>query len=213
MHDLGTFGGIDSFAYGINASGKATGYATTSGNGSIHAFLYDGTMHDLGTLGGNASSGYAMNASGNITGSSTVAGTPLSHAFFYDGTMHDLGMLGGLNSYGRGINASGQIVGDSEIGGDPIQHAFIHDAVHGMVDLNTLINPANGWNLVLANAINDSGQITGYGTIQGATHGFLLTPVPEPSTLVLATFGFTGLAVSSWGRKCKVQRKTFDTRG
>jgi len=31
--------------------------------------------------------------------------------------------------------------------------------------------------LINANAVNDSGQITGYGTKNGHNHAFLLTPV------------------------------------
>ena len=46
----------------------------------------------------------------------------------------------------------------------------------GMKDLNNLIPPNSGWVLVLANSINNSGQITGYGTINGENHAFLLTP-------------------------------------
>ena len=64
-----------------------------------------------------------------------------------------------------------------------------------MVDLNTLIDPLSGWELVTAWGINDAGQITGYGLIGGETHAFLLTPVPEPATLVLIGFGAAALAI------------------
>ena len=56
MTDLGTLGGTNSVAYGINASGQVVGYAHTTGNAAAHAFLYSGsTMTDLGTLGGTYS--------------------------------------------------------------------------------------------------------------------------------------------------------------
>ena len=58
-----------------------------------------------------------------------------------------------------------------------------------MVDLNTLIDPLSGWELSAATAINDAGQITGYGVIGGQNHAFLLTPVPEPTTLALLALG------------------------
>ena len=58
-----------------------------------------------------------------------------------------------------------------------------------MVDLNTLVSTNCGWELVSAQAINDSGQIAGYGTINGQTDAFLLTPVPEPATWALLAFG------------------------
>src|SRR5687767_10631895 len=49
--ELGTLGGNDSYATGINNAGQVTGNAKTA-TGETHAFLYsDGVMNDLGTLG------------------------------------------------------------------------------------------------------------------------------------------------------------------
>jgi hypothetical protein len=45
-----------------------------------------------------------------------------------------------------------------------------------MLDLNGLIPPNSGWSLTAAYGINDRRQITGEGTFNGQTHGFLLTP-------------------------------------
>ena len=159
MHDLGTLGN-DSVGYGINASGQITGY--TAGQ----PFLYDGTMHDLGS--GNV--GYGINASGQVTG-----GGGGQHTFLYDGTMHDLGTLGGFPGEGLGINASGQITGYSYTIGWEGQHAFLYSG-GSMVDLNTLVGPASPWTLTAGQAINDLGQITGYGKIGGETHAFVLSP-------------------------------------
>lgn len=46
-----------------------------------------------------------------------------------------------------------------------------------MQNLNNLIPKDSGWQLVLPTAINNRGQITGQGTINGQSHAFLLTPV------------------------------------
>lgn len=46
-----------------------------------------------------------------------------------------------------------------------------------MVDLNSLIDPDSGWNLKFASDINDKGQITGSGTLNGSERGFRLDPV------------------------------------
>ena len=58
-------------------------------------------------------------------------------------------------------------------------HAFVYDNEKGtMIDLNSLVDSAAGWTLVLAGGINNSGQIVGYGTTpDGNTRAFLLTPI------------------------------------
>jgi probable HAF family extracellular repeat protein len=82
------------------------------------------------------------------------------------------------------INASGTVVGTGRLGG--IYKALLYADGLGLVDLNTLINPANGWFLMAALDINDAGQIVGYGTVMpsGATHAFRLDPSPAPSLVI-----------------------------
>ena len=51
-------------------------------------------------------------------------------------------------------------------------------------DLNSLITINHGWTLQSATAINDSGQIVGYGiNPSGQTHAFLLNPLPSGALL------------------------------
>lgn len=51
MEDLGTLGGLQSWAYAINDSGQVVGTALTENGADYHAFLYDqGTMYDLNQL-------------------------------------------------------------------------------------------------------------------------------------------------------------------
>jgi probable HAF family extracellular repeat protein len=193
--DLGTLGGSQSFGNGLNASGQVVGESSTTGDTADHAFLWkpstpggtSGTMYDLGTLGGTESFGGAINTGGQVAGFSYTTGHADYHAFLWtpttpngtNGAMLDVGTLGGLNSYSYNLGAGGQVVGASEI--EIISdrtHAFLYTSGSGMVNLNTLIDPLSGWELLDAADINEAGQITGQGLIGGEYHAYLLTPIP-----------------------------------
>jgi probable HAF family extracellular repeat protein len=197
MHDLGSLGGTESNGSAINASGQVAGSSLKTGDAHYRAFLWKpttpngtgGTMYDLGTLGGTESFGGAINAGGQVAGFSYTTGHTDYHAYLWtpttlngtSGTMVDLGTLGGRNSYSYNVGAGGQVVGASEVAttsGDT--HAFLYTSGSGMVDLNSLIDPLSGWELLDAADVNDAGQITGQGLIGGEYHAYLLTPLPTP---------------------------------
>jgi probable HAF family extracellular repeat protein len=153
-----------------------------------HAFLWraDKGMQDLGDLRGGAGSiAWAINGKGQVVGESYFdvpdhRALP-SHMFVWqaDKGMQDLGSLT-PESRPRGINNLGQIVGgpEGESSGNP---PFLYSDGK-MIDLNTTIDPASGWQLITATGINDSGQIVGDGKNKaGQPHAFLLTPVPSAS--------------------------------
>jgi probable HAF family extracellular repeat protein len=177
MHDLGTLvpNQQSSIAYDINDTGNVVG----SGEGTPppqrfpHAFLYkDGLMTDL-TPGPVCCSWAA-----GINNADKVVGQAFDSAFLYSsGTMTNLGNLpNAAHSEAIDINNHDQIVGRTALG-YAYWHAFRYE--NGvMIDLNDHIPDNPEWDLNVATAINDAGQIVGYGTIGGRTHAFLLTPVP-----------------------------------
>ncbi len=63
-----------------------------------------------------------------------------------------------------------------------------------MTDLTDLLPSGPGWVLSVVTAINDLGQIVGSGSINGASHAFLLTPtVPVPAAVWLLGSGMAGV--------------------
>ena len=114
--DLGTLGGNQSEALGLNDRSQAVGWSRDA-EGRMQAFLWqNGTMSGLGFLpGGTSSVATAINESGDVTGYSQVSPTN-SHAFlFSSNVLADLGTLGGPNSWGRAINDRRDVAGSSQL--------------------------------------------------------------------------------------------------
>ncbi|MDM5176762.1 DUF3466 family protein [Massilia sp. DJPM01] len=203
MRNIGTLPNGDmSRALDINHAGQVTGLSSVSSDGGpehpYHAFLYSGgVMTDLGTLGGLYSTGYAINDRGAVVGDAGSmeaypAGHAIPHAFLYvNGVMSDLGTLGGkeAGSTAFDINNLGQIVGEGN--SESVQRAFLYE--NGVLrDLNTLIDPASGWLLQEARAINDWQQIAATGCKDGQCYALRLDPtsaVPEPDTYAVLLIG------------------------
>ena len=186
-----------SIAYGTNSSGDVTGYSSTSASNS-DAFLYrNGSMQDLGNLYSN-SQGDAVNDADYVVGASQVDSAGDEHAFlWHSGVMTDLGTTAGYpTSQASDINSLNQIVGTLVDLSDGTQNHGFLDSNGTMVDLNTLLPVDSGWVLHDAQGIDDLGQIVGYGTIDGQSHAYLLSPVPEPATAMLLAVGSLAACVA-----------------
>jgi probable HAF family extracellular repeat protein len=193
--DLGTVGGLQSAAYGINAKSQIVG---TAGNpGGFHALLFDnGSIQDLGGFSSWGSTAAAINDQGVVVGVTYVEPQPglfLSNPYLYtkDAGLTDIvtsncpagwAGLGG----GAAINNDNQIVGFLGCINPQTLQSYtvpaVWDLAQGWQDLNTLIPPDSGWNLLGATAINDQGQIVGYGmNPESQSHAYLLTPFCAPN--------------------------------
>ncbi|MFC5548895.1 PEP-CTERM sorting domain-containing protein [Massilia aerilata] len=262
LHDLGTLGGSGSVAWDINNHGVIVGSASAGTEPDPYyqqAFRYEGgSMTGLGTLpGGAGSDAYAINNKGLIGGASyqgeitlpeypyyavqfrggmvdpigapvagnsaihalndlgqAVGGIPASsfphgsHAFLYEGgVITDLGALDPMvdDSGARDINELGQIVGYAAVTLTPDTygyHGFLYDAgAGGMVDLNTLIDPASGWEITDASGINGAQQIAAT-ACRGGMYGDcyavrldLVSAVPEPGSWAMLVLGLGALSL------------------
>ena len=142
--DIGSLGGYEVAASGINNSGQISGISTNTtpdpycffGTVQVRAFFWqNGQIQDLGTLGGNCAqtqlidaNGNTINDSGQIVGASTtsaipnpITGLPPWDPFLWEvgKGMTDLGTLGGAFGGAQGVNNRGQVIGQSSIASDP----------------------------------------------------------------------------------------------
>jgi probable HAF family extracellular repeat protein len=175
----------------INDLGEAVGASGTCANSSLpplafgpHAVMWgrDGTPHDLGNLGGTANVGLSINNQGQVVGASTLTekSAPTdAHAFLWTketGKIRDLGTLSGDSaSAGLGINDGGDVVGVSfDADGNPRAYLWRNGV---MTDLNTLVSASSPVFLLFADAINNRGEIAGWGVTEaGDVHAFLAIP-------------------------------------
>ncbi|MDP3280935.1 MAG: PEP-CTERM sorting domain-containing protein [Nitrosomonas sp.] len=191
-----------SSASGINDSGQVTGFIMNSEEILTRPFITgpNGTgITVLENLGGSYSNANSINNAGQVVGWSYLPGNTVIHAFITGpngvGPTDLLVGQDGDYSYAYDINDSGQVVGDFYTSDG--RHTFLFkDDV--FIDLSLLPSVIEGgWTGLSAQAINNKGQIVGYGNLHGHREAFLLSPfpVPEPQiyAMLLGGLGLLGL--------------------
>ncbi|HSI50752.1 MAG TPA: hypothetical protein VLA61_20985 [Ideonella sp.] len=175
-------------ASGINASGQWVGhYDKTDATIGVRVSA-EGKVNQLGAFSPLApySYGKGINSKGQVAGYSADPDTFASRAFLWDKKkgLIDIGVLpGGLYSNALKVNDAGQVVGiaDKPARRGSTNVPFYYDKKTGMVDVSTLIDPADPlYGKVQFDAgqgINNHGVIVTNG-IQGEDyHAYLLIPV------------------------------------
>lgn len=115
--DIGTLGGVNSWANDINEAGVVVGGADNAA-GITQAFVWSrrsGMVALPALVKGARSEAYSLNESGTVVGwSQNAQGCRRAVVWPTTGKPTDLGGLGGCESWARRIDAAGTIVGSAE---------------------------------------------------------------------------------------------------
>lgn len=158
---LGTLGGRDSEAYGINNAGQIAGWSDTAGPppgnvGDQHAFIFqNGVMEDLGTkTTARSSIASGINATGQVSGWAGSNTVTESGPFLYsNGVFQFVGAAGSAWD----INNAGHVVGGLSGNDDGTGRAFLFS--NGV--LQDLGMPSSAQKYARATGINNAGLVVG----------------------------------------------------
>jgi probable HAF family extracellular repeat protein len=151
----------------------------------------------------------AVNEQGWVVGETWLSGSSDSvRALMWNpaGGVISLQGNGFMSSTALGINRAGTVVGRGA--GPGGANAFVWTPETGMVDVDSLVVNAGSFRIREASAINELGQIAGWGydSATGLAQPYLLSPVtapvPEPGPLALLSAGLAVLGL----RRHKLRR-------
>ena len=182
----------DGDAFWINDKGQAVGDSGNCTGTILHAVSWENgnasALPDFKT--GAVASG--INNQGQIVGTVGSADNTTQYgALWQNGVLTSLGLLpGDFGGEASGINDRGQVVGSNWDSNFDWSDAFIWQN-NVMTDLNTLFPASSNLCAVMANKINERGQISGMAIVlsgpdAGNIHAFLATPAHQSMGLSVA---------------------------
>lgn len=183
--DLGTLAGTSTSsgrAWAISDRGDVAGVSRNQDDSTSQATLWPngspGSAVNLGSLDGDQfSQAYALNNRRLAVGESTVASGD-GRAVLWRGTESptDLGTLGFRHSRANDVNERGLVVGhvSSFRGFATIDGRAVLWYGGDTIDLNDFLEPGSPWVLHSAEGINDRGEVTGLGRLDGELRSFLM---------------------------------------
>jgi probable HAF family extracellular repeat protein len=155
LHDLGTLGGLESYAYALNERGDVVGASQVKSGGPVRAFLFfNGKMVDIGPpRQGGRSFSMGINDRGAIVGQ--AAGPDRTErAFVYrDGNLQFLGGPLNSSSTARSVNSKGDCVGYT-LGSRPRGFVMKNGTVMQLLEA--------GGSLSTATDLNDNSVVMGW---------------------------------------------------
>ena len=177
----------NNFAFAINKHGDLAGY-WENGQDKQGFISHKLVVKDVGqyTEDGNYYDTYLQGIQNTID----INDEPLAVGYYdHNGTdkairyqnndISALGSLGAGGSRAYSINAEGDVVGSSAGKAFVWRDGAINNLNNHLALQST---DPDWWDLTDAYAINEEGQIVGFGTIDGNTHAFRLDPLPFPVT-------------------------------
>jgi probable HAF family extracellular repeat protein len=183
-----------SFASSINPSGNIIGHGCDADFVECHVAFWASSAStpvalaspggefiytDIGLVNGFSP---GLNNAGSIVGYAYNSDFSETRAVFWASSASPAVILSTTDEFSNGtaegISDKGQIVGEAFNIDFSDLHAFMWPSATSQgIDLNTLLPPDLGWELVVARGINNLGEIVGAGFLNGMLHAYALIPV------------------------------------